>query len=61
MPLEYNQDLAVTVVPLPMMILHWDIKRKLTKINYRIHTDAIKENLVPENLSAQQINFCLRQ
>ena len=37
--------------------LDWDIKRKLTKINYRIHTDAIKENLIPHNLSKQQISF----
>lgn len=34
----------------------WDIKRKLTKINYRIHTDAIKENLIPESLDKNQIN-----
>ena len=27
--------------------LGWDIRRNLTKINYRIHTDAIKENLIP--------------
>ena len=27
--------------------LGWDIKRNLTKINYKIHTDAIKENLIP--------------
>ncbi|VAW71678.1 FIG00923803: hypothetical protein [hydrothermal vent metagenome] len=37
--------------------LGWDIRRNLTKINYRIHTDAIKENLIPENLSKGQINF----
>jgi len=37
--------------------LGWDIKRNLTKINYRIHTDAIKQNLIPENLSAKQISF----
>ncbi len=36
--------------------LEWDVKRQLTKINYRIHTDAIKENLIPENLTAQQIS-----
>jgi hypothetical protein len=35
----------------------WDIKRNLTKINYRIHTDAIKENLIPQNLSKKQISF----
>ncbi len=29
----------------------------MTKINYRIHTDAIKENLIPENLTAKQISF----
>ena len=35
--------------------LGWSAKRELAKINYRIHTDAIKQNLVPEELSAQQI------
>jgi hypothetical protein len=34
--------------------LDWDIKRNLTKINYRIHTDAIKQNLVPVSLSNKQ-------
>ncbi len=33
------------------------IRRNLAKINYRIHTDAIKENLIPPELSAQQINL----
>jgi hypothetical protein len=37
--------------------LDWSIKRSLTKINYRIHTDAIKENLIPKNLSKKQILF----
>ena len=37
--------------------LDWNIKRKLTKINYRIHTDAIKENLIPDNLTPKQISF----
>lgn len=37
--------------------LGWDIKRNLTKINYKIHTDAIKENLIPKKLTSQQINF----
>ena len=36
--------------------LGWDIRRNLTKINYRIHTDAIRENLVPPKLSKSQIN-----
>lgn len=35
----------------------WDIKRNLVKINYRIHTDAIKENLIPSELSAKQISL----
>ena len=37
--------------------LGWDIKRNLAKINYRIHTDAIKENLIPPKLSKKQINI----
>jgi hypothetical protein len=36
--------------------LGWDIKRNLVKINYRVHTDAIKENLIPPELSTQQKN-----
>lgn len=36
--------------------LGWSAKRELTKINYRIHTDAIKQNLIPKKLSAQQIS-----
>jgi hypothetical protein len=36
--------------------LGWNVRRNLTKINYRIHTDAIKEKLIPATLSKQQIN-----
>ena len=36
--------------------LGWDIKRNLAKINYRIHTDAIKDNLIPPDLSKAQTN-----
>jgi hypothetical protein len=38
-------------------LLGWSVKRELTKINYRIHTDAIKENLIPGELTKQQINL----
>jgi len=34
----------------------WDIKRTLAKINYTIHTDAIKEYLIPSQLTKQQQN-----
>ena len=37
--------------------LGWNAKRELSKINYRIHTDAIKNNLVPKELTKNQINF----
>ena len=37
--------------------LEWNLQRTLSKINYRIHTDAIKENLIPKELNKQQINF----
>ena len=33
--------------------LGWDVKRELVKINYKIHTDAIKENLIPPEISAK--------
>ncbi len=33
--------------------LDWNVKRTLAKINYKIHTDAIKDNLIPENVSAK--------
>jgi len=38
-------------------LLGWDIKRNLTKINYRIHTNAVKENLIPPELSKKQITL----
>ena len=38
------------------MRLGWDVKRELAKINYRIHTDAIKANLIPPELSRQSTN-----
>lgn len=37
--------------------LDWDIKRNLSKINYRIHTNAIKENIIPHKLSGKQKSF----
>ncbi len=37
--------------------LGWNIKRELSKINYKIHTDAIKFNLMPKELTKNQINF----
>lgn len=36
--------------------LGWSAKRELSKINYRIHTDAIKQNLLPDKISPAQIN-----
>jgi len=37
--------------------LEWNLQRTLSKINYHIHTDAIKENLIPKELTKQQINY----
>jgi hypothetical protein len=34
--------------------LEWNLQRTISKINYRIHTDAIKENLIPPELSKNQ-------
>ncbi len=37
--------------------LEWNAKRELSKVNYRIHTDAIKEHLIPPMLSQVQIGL----
>ncbi len=37
--------------------LGWNFQRTLAKVNYHIHTDAIKENLIPEKLNKKQIFF----
>jgi hypothetical protein len=38
-------------------LLGWTAKRELSKINYHIHTDAIKKNLIPQELTPQQISY----
>jgi len=35
----------------------WDVKRMLAKINYKIHTDAVKAHLIPANISKNRINM----
>lgn len=35
----------------------WSAKRELSRINYRIHTDAIKNNLIPKELTSKQVNL----
>lgn len=37
--------------------LDWNLQRTLAKVNYHIHTDAIKENLIPPELTPSQIQF----
>ena len=37
--------------------IDWNLQRTISKINYRIHTDAIKENLIPKEITKQQANF----
>ena len=37
--------------------LEWNLQRTLAKVNYHIHTDAIKEKLIPPTLSKDKINF----
>ena len=43
---EYNKD-----------SLTWDLTRTLSKINYKIHTDSIKENLIPKQLSSKDLHY----
>ena len=37
--------------------LGWSAKRELTKLNYRIHTDAIKQNLIPSELDRKKASI----
>jgi hypothetical protein len=37
--------------------LNWNLQRTLAKVNYHIHTDAIKENLIPNELTRQEASF----
>jgi hypothetical protein len=37
--------------------LEWNLQRTLSKINYRIHTDAIKEHIIPQAVSKEQISY----
>ena len=37
--------------------LNWNLNREIARLNYRIHTDAIKENLIPSNLTSAQISY----
>lgn len=38
-------------------MLGWSAKRELSKINYRIHTDAIKRNIIPKEVTSQQASI----
>ena len=37
--------------------LSWNLNREISKLNYRIHTDAIRDNLIPDDLTPEQISF----
>ena len=37
--------------------LEWNLQRTLAKVNYKIHADAIKDNLIPNEITKQQINL----
>jgi len=37
--------------------LDWNLNRTLAKLNYRIHTDAIKENIIPPNITKEQVQY----
>lgn len=37
--------------------LNWNLKREISKLNYKFHTNAIQDNLLPPDLSTTQINY----
>ncbi|WP_341867857.1 KilA-N domain-containing protein [Sphingobacterium detergens] len=40
-----------------LLKLNWDLQRTLAKVNYHIHTDSIRENLYPSEITKQQASF----
>ncbi len=38
-------------------LIGWSAKRELSKINYRIHTDAIRQNLIPSEVTPAQASI----
>ena len=39
------------------MSLNWNLNREISKLNYKLHTDAIKEKLIPSELTQEQISY----
>ena len=39
------------------LLLNWNLNREISKLNYKIHTDAVKENLLLPDLTIEQQNF----
>ena len=37
--------------------LSWNLNREISKLNYRVHTDSIKENLIPRELTPEQVSY----
>ena len=37
--------------------LNWNLNREISRLNYRIHTDAIKDNLIPPELTPAQVSY----
>lgn len=37
--------------------LNWNLNREIAKLNYRIHTDAVRDNLIPPELTPEQISY----
>lgn len=37
--------------------LNWNLNREISKLNYRIHTEAIKNNLIPAELTKEQVSY----
>ena len=37
--------------------LSWNLNREISKLNYRVHTDAIRQNLIPEEVTVAQASI----
>ena len=37
--------------------MNWNLNREISKLNYSVHTDAIKDNLIPPELTSAQASY----
>jgi hypothetical protein len=56
-----NEYKRLKLAEIDALKIEWSFQRNLTKVNYKIHTDAIKENLIPSLIEKNKISMVYAQ